>query len=137
MKYRGQIDTSNAHIHDRILSWLGTSYSMKGGGVKLALWSDIRETLIFNELCGSKSIATLIKKINLNAKPNIFIWFSSDIKVILDFVPNHTSNESEWFSKSRKLDSEYRDYYVWSDGKFNPQTKKYDVPNNWVSRIET
>lgn len=79
MKYRGQIDTLNAHIHDRILSWLGTSYSMKGGGVKLALWSDIRETLIFNELCGSKSIATLIKKKLILMQNPIFLFDSPQI----------------------------------------------------------
>jgi hypothetical protein len=64
MEYRGEIDTSNTHIHDRTLSWLGTCSSMKGGGVKLALWSDIRGTLICNELCGSKSIATPVIKKN-------------------------------------------------------------------------
>ncbi|XP_076117648.1 salivary alpha-glucosidase-like [Mytilus galloprovincialis] len=56
-----------------------------------------------------------------------------DIKVILDFVPNHTSNDSEWFQKSRQMDTEYKDYYVWSDGKLNTQTRKYEPPNNWLS----
>ena len=36
---RGKTDTSNTHIHDRSLSWLGTFSSIKSGGVKLVLWA--------------------------------------------------------------------------------------------------
>ncbi|KAL7638904.1 UNVERIFIED_CONTAM: hypothetical protein RMT77_010438 [Armadillidium vulgare] len=55
------------------------------------------------------------------------------IKVIFDLVPNHTSDEHEWFKKSLKNDTKYKDYYVWK----NP--KGYDIngqpvpPNNWLS----
>lgn len=49
------------------------------------------------------------------------------IKVILDFVPNHTSDEHEWFVKSLNNEGDYRDYYVWRNG-VNGGT-----PNNWVS----
>lgn len=51
-----------------------------------------------------------------------------DIKIILDLVFNHTSDEHHWFieSKSSK-DNPYRDYYIWKD----PQNN--DVPNNWTS----
>lgn len=41
------------------------------------------------------------------------------IKVILDLVLNHTSNQHPWFRESTKPDSPYRDWYIWSDGK-NP-----------------
>ena len=34
---RGNIDTLNTEIHDRLPSWLGTDTSIKGGGVKLVL----------------------------------------------------------------------------------------------------
>lgn len=44
-----------------------------------------------------------------------------DIKLILDFVPNHCSSEHEWFKKAiNKSDPEhekYRDYFVWNKGK--------------------
>ncbi|NUM45229.1 MAG: alpha-amylase [Anaerolineales bacterium] len=41
------------------------------------------------------------------------------IKVIIDLVLNHTSNQHPWFRESTKPNSEYRDWYVWSEGK-NP-----------------
>ena len=37
------------------------------------------------------------------------------IRVIIDFVVNHTSTEHPWFVSSKEKDSEYRDWYVWSD----------------------
>jgi len=51
-----------------------------------------------------------------------------DIKVLLDLVPNHTSDKHPWFKESRKSkDNPYRDYYIWKD----PKNDKY--PNNWLS----
>ncbi|CAG9865477.1 unnamed protein product [Phyllotreta striolata] len=49
------------------------------------------------------------------------------IKVVLDFVPNHTSFEHEWFIKS-KTDDNYKDYYIWRNG-----SSKNSPPNNWKS----
>ncbi len=47
------------------------------------------------------------------------------IKVVLDFVPNHTSDLHPWFEESRaSRASPKRDWYIWRDG--NP-------PNNWVA----
>ncbi|MBR5741350.1 MAG: glucohydrolase, partial [Firmicutes bacterium] len=51
-----------------------------------------------------------------------------DIKVILDLVINHTSDEHEWFKQSRDKDSPFRDYYFWRKGK-----KEGKAPNNWSS----
>ncbi|XP_070505133.1 maltase 2-like isoform X2 [Chironomus tepperi] len=55
------------------------------------------------------------------------------IKMILDFVPNHSSDKHEWFIKSEAGDPEYKDFYVWSDGKPNPNGGRNLEPNNWVS----
>lgn len=55
------------------------------------------------------------------------------IKLILDFVPNHTSDLHEWFIKSARREPGYENYYVWHPGKFNNQTQKREPPNNWVS----
>ncbi len=41
------------------------------------------------------------------------------IRVIIDFVVNHTSSEHPWFLSSKDKSSEYRDWYVWSDTKPN------------------
>ncbi|KAL5239652.1 hypothetical protein ACI65C_007062 [Semiaphis heraclei] len=53
------------------------------------------------------------------------------IKIILDFVPNHTSHEHEWFIKSVQSIEPYTDYYVWVDAKYVNGTRQ--VPNNWMS----
>ena len=57
----------------------------------------------------------------------------SGIKIILDYVPNHTSDQHEWFIKSEFGDPEYKDYFIWSDGRPNPEGGLPLVPNNWVS----
>ncbi|XP_005186322.1 maltase A2 [Musca domestica] len=56
------------------------------------------------------------------------------VKIILDFVPNHSSDECEWFKKSIKREKGFEDFYVWDDGKVDPQdnTKRLP-PSNWVS----
>lgn len=42
------------------------------------------------------------------------------IKLIMDFVANHTSSEHKWFKESRKSkDNPYRDYYCWADKPLN------------------
>ena len=50
------------------------------------------------------------------------------MKLIVDLVVNHTSDEHAWFVESRKgADNPFSDYYIWRSGK---QGKE---PNNWVS----
>ncbi len=56
---------------------------------------------------------------------------SLDIKIIMDLVINHTSDEHKWFIESRNPDSPYRDYYFWRKGK-----GKNLPPNNWDSFFE-
>ena len=52
-----------------------------------------------------------------------------NIKVIMDLVVNHTSDEHEWFIKSKKSkENPYRDYYIWKKGK-----KENKPPTNWGS----
>ena len=56
------------------------------------------------------------------------------IRVIMDYVINHTSDKHKWFIESRS--SRYnpkRDWYVWHDGKGETATDKGQPPNNWQS----
>jgi alpha-glucosidase len=54
-----------------------------------------------------------------------------NIKVILDFVVNHTSDKHRWFVQSEESKTNpYRDYYIWRDGKSAAQP-----PNNWTSEF--
>lgn len=51
---------------------------------------------------------------------------SRGIRVLMDLVVNHTSDEHAWFVESRKsTDNPYRDYYIWRDPKNGRE------PNNW------
>ena len=52
-----------------------------------------------------------------------------EIKVMVDYVPNHTSDQHEWFKQARSSkDNPYRDYYIWRDPKADGS-----APNNWIS----
>jgi alpha-glucosidase len=56
------------------------------------------------------------------------------IRVLLDMVMNHTSDEHKWFIESRSSrDNPYRDWYMWHDGKGETATDKGEPPNNWQS----
>jgi oligo-1,6-glucosidase len=73
------------------------------------------------------------------------------IRIIMDLVINHTSDQHQWFRQSRQPDSPYRDYYFWRPGRAadksgngksgNKNTivssggsaRKKDMPNNWTS----
>lgn len=51
------------------------------------------------------------------------------IKILMDLVVNHTSDEHPWFLESRKSrENPYRDYYIWKEGK-----GEGEPPNNWGS----
>lgn len=52
-----------------------------------------------------------------------------NIKIIMDLVINHTSDQHEWFLKSLEGDKKYHDYYFWRKGK----GKGKRPPNNWMS----
>ncbi|WP_207940642.1 glycoside hydrolase family 13 protein [Candidatus Enterococcus lowellii] len=54
---------------------------------------------------------------------------AQEIKIIMDFVANHTSDQCVWFQESRKSkDNPYSDFYMWKDAGPNRE-----VPNNWGS----
>jgi alpha-glucosidase len=55
-----------------------------------------------------------------------------NIRVVMDMVMNHTSDENTWFVQSRLSRTDpYRDWYVWRDGKDETATSPGEPPNNW------
>ncbi|XP_038044417.1 neutral and basic amino acid transport protein rBAT-like [Patiria miniata] len=61
------------------------------------------------------------------------------LKLVMDFVPNHTSDQHPWFVESKKnkdSTNRYRDYYVWVDPKKNcSDPPEKCIPNNWVGLL--
>ena len=53
------------------------------------------------------------------------------MKVIMDLVVNHTSDEHKWFQLSRRRVEPYTDYYIW-----RPEKPDGSLPNNWESWFE-
>ena len=57
------------------------------------------------------------------------------LRVFMDLVVNHTSDEHFWFRESRKsVDNPYHDYYYWRPARY--AGKKRLPPNNWTSQLE-
>jgi len=77
--------------------------------------SDYRD--IMNDFGTMKDMERLLAEIH-----------EKDMKLIMDLVVNHTSDEHPWFIESRSsLDNPYRDFYIWRRG------KNGSPPNNWGS----
>ncbi len=66
------------------------------------------------------------------------------LRIVMDLVVNHTSDENAWFIESRKSkDNPYRDFYIWKDPKnvsegdtadrSDPKWQDEHAPNNWES----
>ncbi|XP_051831156.1 neutral and basic amino acid transport protein rBAT [Antechinus flavipes] len=53
------------------------------------------------------------------------------LKLILDFIPNHTSDNHIWFQLSRNRTGKYTDYYIWHNCTREGNSTK--LPNNWLS----
>lgn len=59
-----------------------------------------------------------------------------DIKIVMDFVPNHCSDQHEWFKKSSNPNhpeyETYKDYFIWNKGKLLENGTRLP-PSNWLS----
>lgn len=61
---------------------------------------------------------------------------SLGIKILMDLVVNHSSDEHEWFEQARSSrDNKYRDYYIWRDSSGVDAEGKPLPPNNWGSEF--
>lgn len=58
------------------------------------------------------------------------------IKIILDLVPNHSSDENDWFYASVNKTAGYEDFYIWHPGYTDPEDASIHLPpSNWVNFI--
>ena len=77
--------------------------------------SDYRK--ISDDFGGDKDFDSLLKEIH-----------SLGLRLIMDLIPNHSSDQHYWFQQARKSKKNpYHDYYIWKEGNFN------SLPNNWKS----
>src|SRR6218665_1219018 len=77
--------------------------------------------------------------------PIIVFWSQIGMRVILDFIPNHTSDQHTWFQRSRhqtnKTNEDYKDFFIWSNGRQRASddsrlnNTSTVPPNNWVYTI--
>lgn len=54
------------------------------------------------------------------------------IRLMVDFIPNHSSDKHEWFEKSRRREEGYEDWYIWHPGS-QDERGNHHPPNNWAS----
>ncbi|EKD15443.1 uncharacterized protein L3040_001816 [Drepanopeziza brunnea f. sp. 'multigermtubi'] len=55
------------------------------------------------------------------------------MKLLMDLVVNHTSNQHKWFQEAKSSkDSPYRDFYMWKKPRYDPEGKR-QPPNNWAA----
>jgi len=54
-----------------------------------------------------------------------------NIRIVMDLVVNHTSDEHAWFQKSKDVRSPFHQYYYWRKGRNNNS----EPPNNWTSNF--
>ena len=64
---------------------------------------------------------------NNDLKNLIEIFHKNNLKIIIDLVLSHTSDQHPWFQKSLLREDNFDDWYVWVDG------RKDESPNNWLS----
>ncbi|GLI81055.1 hypothetical protein PoHVEF18_009424 [Penicillium ochrochloron] len=58
------------------------------------------------------------------------------MKLVMDLVMNHTSDQHEWFKQSRSsVKNKYRDWYIWKPARFDAQGNR-QPPNNWQSHFQ-
>ncbi|XP_052769198.1 maltase 2-like [Mya arenaria] len=91
--------------------WINSIF--KSGG--LYDGNDVEDHKAVDEIFGGMAAFDLLRKETKK----------KGMKMILDFIPNHTGKKHEWFVKSEAKDADYADFYIWADGDSSTP------PNNW------
>ncbi len=99
--------------------WLSPIYEspMKDFGYDISNFTDIDP--LFGDL---DDFAELVQEVH-----------DRDMKLVMDFIPNHSSNEHDWFQRSVRREDPYTDYYVWLDPVGYDEEDNPIPPNNWVN----
>ena len=86
---------------------------------------DISDYKSINPIFGTmEDFDTLLEEVN-----------KRDMKLVMDLVVNHTSDQHPWFQEALKdPNSKYRDYYVFRKGR-KDKKGNYTYPNNWTSNF--
>ena len=100
--------------------WLSPIFSspMKDFGYDISNYTNVHGE--YGTIADFENLAKICKALN--------------IKLILDFVPNHTSNQHPWFIKSEQRDPYYENFYVWQPAKIN-ETGSTLIFNNIKPRL--
>lgn len=98
--------------------WLSPFYPspMADGGYDISNFTDVHP-----ELGSLEDFDELVK-----------VAHEHDIRLMVDFIPNHSSNQHEWFEKSRRREEGFEDWYIWHPGIIGDDGQRH-VPNNWAS----
>ncbi|ODN01427.1 Maltase 1 [Orchesella cincta] len=99
--------------------WLSPIYKspMKDMGYDISNFTDIEP--VFGTIETFKRMAAGLKE--------------RGIRLVMDFVPNHSSDQHPWFNMSAQRIEPYTEYYVWKDPSGFDDEGKPIPPNNWVS----
>ncbi|KAJ8674284.1 hypothetical protein QAD02_005546 [Eretmocerus hayati] len=108
------------HVHDigADAMWLSPIYPSPGedSGYDITNFTDIDP--LFGTLADFDALVAKAKGLG--------------VKVLMDFVPNHTSTKHPWFLKSVNRIEPYDNYFIWRDAKRGPNGER-QPPNNWLS----
>src|ERR1019366_9498125 len=118
----GYGDLKGILSHLNYLSWLGVGAVWLSPIYRSPMkdWGyDVADHCAIDPICGD--LATFDKL--------LAAIHERGMKLLLDFVPNHTSNEHAWFKESRRdRINVKRDWYIWAAAKADGS-----APNNWLS----
>ncbi|KAL1245784.1 Maltase [Trichinella spiralis] len=85
------------------------------------------------DICDFRQVDPLFGT-NADLKKLVTELHNRGMYLIMDLVPNHTSDQHPWFEQSKRKQGKYADYYIWVDGKpCSDDQLPPEPPNNWES----